>query len=107
MGSPMPQPLFNAAWQEMLDSLRDSCCIPYLDDILCYAKSFDEHVEGVRQVLRSLKAHGVKLRPTKCELFRQEVRYVGRLVSADGVRIDPKDTDASLDAARENTQYSG
>ncbi|KAL3972968.1 pleiotrophin [Sarotherodon galilaeus] len=85
---------FQRSMEEMLDSLRDSCCIPYLDDILCYAKSFDEHVEGVRQVLRALKAHGVKLRPTKCELFQQEVRYVGRLVSADGVRIDPKDTEA-------------
>ncbi|KAI3374043.1 hypothetical protein L3Q82_022596 [Scortum barcoo] len=38
--------------------------------------------------------HGVKLKPEKCELFRKEVRYVGRLVSADGVRVDPKDIEA-------------
>lgn len=36
----------------------------------------------------------MKLRPTKCELFRREVRYVGRLVFADGVWIDPKDQEA-------------
>ncbi|KAI2643775.1 Retrovirus-related Pol polyprotein from transposon 17.6 [Labeo rohita] len=80
--------------EEMLDSLRDECCIPYLYDILCYAKTFEEHVEGLRKVLQALQRHGVKLRPTKCEMFKKEVRYVGRLVSAEGVRIDPKDLDA-------------
>ena len=87
---------FQRSMEEMLDSLRDNCCIPYLDDILCYSDSFTSHVEGVRQVLRALQSHGVKLRPTKCELFQKEVRYVGRLVSADGVRIDPKDIDAIM-----------
>lgn len=85
---------FQRSMEEMLDSLRDNCCIPYLDDILCYAPTFEEHVEGVRQVLRALQRHGVKLRPEKCELFCKEVRYVGRLVSAEGVRIDPKDLEA-------------
>lgn len=66
----------------------------YLDDILCYARSFEEHVESIRRVLRALQHHSVKLKPEKCELFRSEVRYVGRLVSAEGVRIDPKDLEA-------------
>lgn len=51
-------------------------------------------MEVLRRVLQALQRHGVKLRPEKCELFRKEVRYVGRLVSADGVRVDPKDFEA-------------
>jgi len=85
---------FQRSMEEMLNTLRDDCCIPYLDDILCYSKDFIEHVEAVRKVLRALQQHGVKLRPTKCELFKAEVRYVGRLVSENGVRIDPKDYEA-------------
>lgn len=85
---------FQRSMEEMLDAFRDECCIPYLDDILCYAKTFEEHVEGVRKVLKALQHHGVKLRPEKCELFCRQVRYLGRLVSAEGVQIDPKDLEA-------------
>lgn len=85
---------FQRSMEEVLYSLRDECCIPYLDDILCYSKTFEEHVDSLRRVLRVLHLHGVKLRPAKCKFFRKEVRYVGRLVSADGVRIDPKDIEA-------------
>lgn len=80
--------------EEMLDTLRDECCIPYLDDVLCFSKSFEEHVQVLRRVLQALQRHGVKLKPEKCELFRKEVRYVGRLVSAEGVKVDPKDLEA-------------
>lgn len=48
----------------------------------------------MRKVLRALQSHRVKLRPTKCDLFKQEVRYVGRVVSAEGARIHRKDLEA-------------
>lgn len=85
---------FQRSMEEMLDTLRDECCIPYLDDVLCFSKSFDQHLEILRKVLRALQRHGGKLKPEKCELFRKEVCYIGRLVSADGVRVDPKDLEA-------------
>ena len=98
---------FQRSMEEMLGPLRDDCCIPYLDDVLCYAETFDAHVEGVRKVLQALQKHGVKLRPEKCELFRQEVRYVGRLVSEQGVRIDPKDLEAVRSLASRKPQTVG
>lgn len=77
---------FQRSIKEILNCLRDECCIPNLDNILCYSRSFENHVEVVRKVPRALQCQGVKLQPEKCELFKGEVRYSGRLVSADGVR---------------------
>ena len=93
---------FQRSIEEMLETLRDECCIPYLDDVLCFSRSFEEHVEVLRRVLQALQRHRVTLRPEKCELFSSEVRYVGQLVSANGVRVDPKDVEA-VQALKEKT----
>ncbi|KAK3513116.1 hypothetical protein QTP70_001689 [Hemibagrus guttatus] len=54
---------FQRSLEEMLGPLRDECCIPYLDDVLCYAKTSHEHVEALCKVLQAPQCHGVKLRP--------------------------------------------
>lgn len=98
---------FQRSMEEMLGSLRDEHCIPYLDDVLCFSRSFQDHVETVRKVLQALQQHGVKLKPGKCELFRREVRYVGRLVSAEGVRINPEDLEAVVSLKTKTLQTVG
>ena len=60
--------------------------------VLGYAKSFDEHLRHLQQVLHRLKLCDVKLCADKCVFLKQEVRYLGRLISKEGYRPDPKDT---------------
>jgi len=80
---------FQRCMNECLDGLRDKICIPYLDDILVYSKTFDQHVQDVRQVLRRLQEHGIRLKPSKSKFLQQEVRYLGRVLSGDGYSLDP------------------
>ena len=74
--------------EHCLEGLRDDICIPYLDDVIIFSKTSDEHVEHVRQVLRQLRTNGIKLKPDKCNFFRKEVHYLGQIVSAEGYRLD-------------------
>ncbi|KAJ8006164.1 hypothetical protein DPEC_G00125400 [Dallia pectoralis] len=88
--------------QDLTDSLGGYAWFSILDQGKAYhqgfiaegSRSFDEHVQVLRRVLQALERDGVKLKPEKCELYRKEIRYVGRLVSAEGVRMDPKDIEA-------------
>jgi len=88
---------FQNFMEETLVDLRDKCCIPYLDDCLIFSKTFEQHVEDVRLVLRRLKSKGIKVKPSKCKLFRLETRFVGQLVSEQGYRMDPADIQPIFD----------
>ena len=80
---------FQRFMERCLGELRDKVAIPYLDDIIVFSRTFAEHIEHLRTVLRKLRAHGVKLKPRKCSLFKREVKFLGRVVSGDGYQMDP------------------
>ena len=94
MGLTNAPPAFQRYINECLTGLRDIICIAYLDDILCFGKTFEEHLENVRKVLQRLRSRGIKLNATKCKFFQREVKYLGRLISKDGYRADPEDIKA-------------
>ena len=74
-------PIFQHYIEETLERLCDTVCVPHLDDISVCSGSFNDHVEHVRMVLKRLKGRGIKLKPRRCNLFKNEVRYLGHIVS--------------------------
>ena len=87
-------PAFQRYINHVLNDLKGTVCEPYLDDVLVYSETFEEHIENLKRVLKRLRLRGIKLRADKCLFAKQEVRYLGRLISGNGYRPDPVDTAA-------------
>ena len=69
----------------------------YLDDIIIFSSTIEEHVERLRKVFHRLREHGLKLKPSKCQLFKSSVKYLGHVVSEEGITTDPAKTAALKD----------
>ena len=81
---------FQRVMQRCLGDQALSSLLIYLDDVIVYSDSFDEHLVRLEQVFIRLQQHGLKLKPRKCGFFKKEVKYLGHLVTAgEGVKPDP------------------
>jgi hypothetical protein len=85
---------FQRLMNDTLHEYLDVFTVVYLDDILVYSKSREEHVRHVKLVLEKLKKNNLLLKPEKCDFHKQEVEFLGHLVGVDGVRMDPRKIDA-------------
>src|SRR5436190_438213 len=79
------QSYINSALQEYLDDF----CIAYLDDILIYSNSHEEHTKHVRLVLEKLRKHGLYASLEKCEFSVEEVNFLGFVISPTGISMEP------------------
>ena len=80
---------FQAAMDRVLGECKWRYASPYLDDILVYSKSVEQHIVHLRDVFSRLRAAGLNIKKSKCFFFMSKLKYLGHVVSADGIRPDP------------------
>ena len=64
-------------------------CLLYLDDIIIFSRTYEEHILRLEAFFEKLKAAGLKLSPSKCHLFKKQIKYLGHIISEDGIAVDP------------------
>uniref|UniRef100_A0A8C1M5Z3 ribonuclease H n=1 Tax=Cyprinus carpio TaxID=7962 RepID=A0A8C1M5Z3_CYPCA len=65
-------------------------CLVYLDDLIVFGKTLEEHEERLLKVLDRLEESGLKISLGKCQFCQAQVKYVGHIVSAEGISTDPE-----------------
>jgi len=80
---------FVAALDIVLAGLQYVDCIAYLDDIIIFAKTFEEHMQKLERVLQRLMEYGLKLKPSKCQFVRQKVQFLGHTITPNGLSPIP------------------
>ena len=68
----------------------------YVDDVVIATPTLEDHIERLEEVFSCMKQAGLKCKPSKCEILRDSIKYLGRLVDKHGVRPDPEAVEAVL-----------
>ncbi|KAJ9560649.1 hypothetical protein OSB04_005809 [Centaurea solstitialis] len=98
----MPFGLTNApaAFMDLMNRvcrpMLDRSVIVFIDDILIYSRSKEEHVEHLREVLEVLRKEKLYAKFSKCDFWLQEVQFLGHLVNREGVKVDPAKVEAVM-----------
>ena len=87
---------FQRMMETCLGDLHLNWCLIYLDDIIVFAKTQQEAITRLGTVFQKLREAGLKLQPSKCELFKTSLLYLGHIVLEDGIRTDPKKVESVL-----------
>jgi hypothetical protein len=66
----------------------------FLDGIIIYSKSKEEHEHDLRMVLQVLREHQLYAKLSKCSFYDKRIHYLGNIISKDGIEVDPKKIEA-------------
>ena len=87
-------PTFQRLMQNCLDELNLTYCLIYLDDVIVFSEMPKGHLQRMRVVFDHLREHILKLKPSKCEVFKSEINYLAHHVSQKGVLPSKKNLES-------------
>ncbi|GJP53332.1 hypothetical protein CLOM_g12493 [Closterium sp. NIES-68] len=81
---------FQLTMNGVFRDLLDKCVIIYLDDILIHSTTREQHLKDLEAVFQRLQQHRLITKGSKCEFLKQELEFLGHVISMEGIQIDPK-----------------
>ena len=81
---------FQRLMQNCLGEFILTYCLIYLDDVIVYSKTPEQHLQRMQVIFNHLQEHGLKLKPSKCDLFKTEIINLAHHVSKDGIKPSKK-----------------
>jgi hypothetical protein len=87
---------FQCAMNSVLETFLRKFVMVFLDDILIYSPSLEVHYQHIRMVLAKLREHQFFLKMKKCSFVKHELKYLGHVISRNGVATDSSKTEAML-----------
>ena len=85
---------FQRIMDEVLRGLFEDTCLVYLDDIIIYSSSLQEHLQKLIKVFKRLESANFKIKLEKCEFLKREIKYLGHIITDQGVKPNPEKIEA-------------
>ena len=90
MGLKNAPSVFQAVMNQIFSPLLNRCVCVYLDDLLIYSRTRQEHYQHLQSVFHLLRKNDLRIKASKCEFFKSQLKFLGHIVSAAGFSPDPK-----------------
>uniref|UniRef100_A0A1B6LZF3 RNA-directed DNA polymerase n=2 Tax=Graphocephala atropunctata TaxID=36148 RepID=A0A1B6LZF3_9HEMI len=90
--------IMSSLLNQVLDGLKFKCAMNFVDDIIVYSPTLEQHLEDLRAVVSRLDQHGLTVNPNKVSFVRKEIKFLGHLISKNQIKIDPDRTTAITEA---------
>jgi hypothetical protein len=92
MGLVNSSSVFQRLMQLIMKNLAWSTCLIYVNDSIVMSRTFDEHLDWLKEVFDRFRRAGLKLKPQKCKLFQLKAVFLEHVFSAAGVEVDTSKT---------------
>ena len=95
-----------AYFQQLISMVLQDCrdfAMAYLDDIIIFSRTPEEHLKHIEIIFQKLKVAGLKLKESKCDFFKSEIHYLGHLISDKGIQPLPEKLDTIRNMPRPRT----
>ena len=89
MGLSNSPSVFQRVMNKVFAKQLNKYCLVYMDDILVFSKTPEEHLAHLRDVLSTIRECGLSVKTKKCHFFQQQLKFLGHIVSKDGISPDP------------------
>ena len=81
---------FQRTMDKVLKDIKDQFIMVYLDDVIIYSKTFEEHLQYIKEVMERIRNAHLRLKAEKCKFAAKELQFLGHVVGKDGVKSDPE-----------------
>ena len=81
---------FQKLMNDILRPIKKQFALVYLDDVIIFSKTIEDHIKHIKYVFQLLRQEGLKIKLEKCAFLQKEVEYLGHIVTEDGIKPDPK-----------------
>ena len=82
--------LFQNIMDDILREFKNDFAMAYIDDVIVYSKTFDEHLSHLEQIFMKFRKNDIQAKPSKCNFAKPRVPLLGHIVTKDGILVDPE-----------------
>jgi hypothetical protein len=96
--------IFSRFIDRVFSGMKWDICVTYIDDVVVYTKSYASHMRALEGIFSRVREYGLFFKPEKCKIMTRELKFLGHIISKDGISLDPAKAKAVIDMPRPKTR---